>query len=108
MHIFMDNFNQGGKYSDQRASHQAKLRIKENFTDQKSLSVSSLQTDYLNFYSSSGCGKNSERANIVKTRCKNICEVPTIPQKNVSKGPERKRKNIVRLLSKSLSAHIYG
>ena len=59
MHIFLNNFHQGGKYSAQIASHQAELRREENFTDQKSLSISSLQTDYLNLYSSSGCGRNS-------------------------------------------------
>ena len=64
MHIFLDNFHQGGKYSAQIAIHQAELRREGKFTDQKSLSISSLQTDYLNFDSSSGCGKNSERANI--------------------------------------------
>ena len=47
MHTFMDNFHQRGKYSSEIASHQAELRIKENFTDQKYLSISSLQTDYL-------------------------------------------------------------
>ena len=29
MHIFLDNFHQGGKYSAQIASHQAELRRKE-------------------------------------------------------------------------------
>ena len=57
----MDNFNQGGKYSAQIASHQAELRREEKFTDQKDLSISSLQTDYLNMDSSSGFGRNSER-----------------------------------------------
>ena len=48
MHTFLDNFHQSGKYSAQIASHQAELRREENFTDQKSLNISSLQTDYLN------------------------------------------------------------
>ena len=69
MHIFLDNFHQGGKYSAQIASHQVDLRREENLTDQKSLFISSLQTDYLNLDSSSGCGKNIERANLVHTRC---------------------------------------
>ena len=42
MHTFLDNFHQGGKYSAQIASHQVELRREENFTDQKSLSISSL------------------------------------------------------------------
>ena len=45
MHIFLDNLHQGGKYSAQIASHQAELRREEKFTDQKSLNISSLQTD---------------------------------------------------------------
>ena len=65
----MDNFHQGGKYFAQIASHQAELRREENITDQKSLSISSLQTDYLNMYIRSGFGRNSERANTVQTKC---------------------------------------
>ena len=42
MHTFMDNFEEGGKYSAQIASHQAELRREEKFTDQKSLNISSL------------------------------------------------------------------
>ena len=61
MHTFLDNFCQGGKHSSQIASHQAELRREGNFTDQKYLSISSLQTDYLNLDSSSGCGRNIER-----------------------------------------------
>ena len=44
MHTFLDNFQQGGKYSAQIASHQAELRREEKCTDQKSLTISSLQT----------------------------------------------------------------
>ena len=69
MHTFLDNFFQGGKYSAQIASHQAELRIEEIFTDQKSLNISSLQTDYLNLDSSSGFGSSSERAHDIKTKC---------------------------------------
>ena len=69
MHTFLDNFHQGGKYSAQIASHQAEFRREEKFTDQKSLNISSLQTDYLNIDSSSGFGRNSERAHTVNTKC---------------------------------------
>ena len=69
MHSFLDNFHQGGKYSAQIASHQAELRREENFTDEKSLNISSLQTDYLNLDSRSGFGRNSERTNTVQTKC---------------------------------------
>ena len=53
IHIFLDNFRQGGKYSAQIDSHQAELRREEKFTDQKSLSISYLLTDYLNLESRS-------------------------------------------------------
>ena len=65
MHTFLDNFHQGGKYSAQIASHQAELMREGNFTDQKYLSISSLQTDFINIDSSSGFGKNNERSNLV-------------------------------------------
>ena len=35
MHIFLDNFHQGGKYTSKTASHQAELIREENITDQK-------------------------------------------------------------------------
>ena len=69
MHTFLDNFHQGGKYSDQIAIHQVELRREEKFTDQKSLNISSLQTDYLNLESSSGYNRNSKRAHYVHTKC---------------------------------------
>ena len=48
--IFLDNFRQGVKYTAQIESHQAELRREEIITDQKYLSITSLQTDYLNIY----------------------------------------------------------
>ena len=42
MHKFLDNFHQGGKYSAQIFRHQEELRREMFFTDQKSLSISSL------------------------------------------------------------------
>ena len=69
MHTFLDNFHQGRKYSAQISSRQAELRREERFTDQKSLSISSLHTGYLNLDSRSGFGRNSERANTVQTKC---------------------------------------
>ena len=69
MHTFMDNFHQGGKYSAQIASHQVELSREEKFNDQKSLNISSLQTDYLNLDSRSGFGRNSEGAHAVQTKC---------------------------------------
>ena len=68
MHIFLDNFHQREKYSSQIAIHQAELRRQEVFTDKKALPISSLQTDYLNLDNSSGCGKNSEGANIFQAK----------------------------------------
>ena len=53
MHTFLDNFEEGGKYSAQIDSHQVELRREEKFTDKKSLNISLLQTNYLNLDSSS-------------------------------------------------------
>ena len=66
MHTFLDHFQQGGKYSAQIASHQAELRREQPITDQKSLKISSLQTDYLNIDSISGFGRDSERVHAVQ------------------------------------------
>ena len=84
MQKFMDNFHQGGKYSAQIASHQAELRREGKFTDQKSLNISSLQTDYLNLDSTSGSSRNSKRAHAVQTKC-TCCGCKIILQKNASK-----------------------
>ena len=65
MHIFLNYFFQGGKYSAPIASRQEWLRREEKFTDQKPLNISFLQTDSLNIDSSSGFGRDSERANTV-------------------------------------------
>ena len=48
MHMFVDNFQEGGKYSSRIARHPEELRGEETFVDQKSLSISDLQIDYLN------------------------------------------------------------
>ena len=69
MHTLLDNFHQGGKYSAQIASHQAELRRKWKFTDQKYLSISSLHNDYLDLYRSSCSGRNNERKNLVQIKC---------------------------------------
>ena len=67
MRTYLDNFHQGGKYSAQIAIHQAELRREEKFTDQKSLNISSLQTDNLNLDSISGFDRDSEIAHDVQT-----------------------------------------
>ena len=48
IHIFQDNFHQGGEYTAQIARQQSELRREGNFTDQKYLSISYILTDYLN------------------------------------------------------------
>ena len=73
MPTFLDNFRQGGKYDAQIVSHHAKLRREEKSAEQKYLSISYLQTDYISLDSSSGCGRNSERANSVQKKC-TFCE----------------------------------
>ena len=85
MHTFLDKFEQGGKYSAQIASHQAELRREENFTDQKSLNIYSLQTDYLNLDSSSVFDRDSERAHGVQ-KSAHFVEVLITLKNNVSKG----------------------
>ena len=70
MHTFVYKFHQGGKYLAQISSHQAELRREETFTDQKSLNISSLQTDCLNLNIRSGSSSNSERAHAIQTKCK--------------------------------------
>ena len=67
--VSVGNFHQGGKYSAQIAGHQTELRREDKFTDQKSLNISSLLTDYLNIDISSNFGRNSERANTIQTKC---------------------------------------
>ena len=62
---FLDNFHQYGKYSSQIYSHQAEFRREGNLLF-IFLSILSLQTDYLHFDSSSGCGRNSERVLFVE------------------------------------------
>ena len=42
VHIFLDNFQQGGKYTAQISSHQAELRREEKITNQKYLYISCL------------------------------------------------------------------
>ena len=61
MHILLDNFQQGGKYTAQIAIHQAELRREEMFTDQKYVYITSLQNDYLNIDIISGYGRNNKR-----------------------------------------------
>ena len=61
MHVLLDNFHQGGKYTAHIEIQQAELRREEKITDQKSLSITSIHTDYLNLDSSSGYGRNNER-----------------------------------------------
>ena len=97
MHTLMDNFHQGGKYSAQIASHQAKLRREETFTDQISLNILSLQTDDLNLDSSSGSIRNSERTHAVQIKC-TFCGGNNNSAENASKGRERKRRRLAWLM----------
>ena len=79
MHIFLNKFHQGVKYIAHISSNQAGLRRKTKFTDQKYLSISYLQTDYLNIDSSSGSSENDKRANLVQKNALFV-EVLTIMQ----------------------------
>ena len=85
MRILLDKFHQGGKYYVQIASQQAELIREEKCTDQKYLSITFLQTDYLNLDSSSVSGKNSKKSNLVQKKC-TFVEVLTILQKYFQKN----------------------
>ena len=94
MHTFMDKFQQGGKCSAQIASHQGEFRREDKFTDQKSLNISSLQTDYLNLDSISGFGRDSERAHAVQTKrtfCGRVNHSTEQCFKKIRKGKEKSR-----------------
>ena len=69
MLIFLDRFQQGGKYTAQIATHQAELRREVNFNYQKTLSISFLQTDYFNLGRSSGSVRNNKIEKLVQTKC---------------------------------------
>ena len=86
MHLFSDNFHQCGEYSAQMASHQVEIRRERKFNEEKSLTISSLQSDYLNLDRSSVYGKNNERGKKCVQTNSIFVEVLTILQTNVSKG----------------------
>ena len=69
MHTFLDNINQGVKYSAHIASHKAELRREEKITYKKSLNISSQKTDELNLDSSRVFNRNRERTHSVQTKC---------------------------------------
>ena len=75
------------------------MKREENFTDQKSLKISSLQTDYLNLDSSSGSSRNIERAHAVKTKF-TFCGVNDHSAKKCFKRT-RKEKEIYRVVDVS-------
>ena len=68
MNIFLDKFHREGKYNPQTESHQEYLISEGKVTDQNYLSVSSLQTNYLNLHRSSGSGRNNEIENLVQVK----------------------------------------
>ena len=65
IHTFLENLQKVRKYFAQIEIHQAEFRREENFIDQKSLSISDLQIDYLILDNSVG---NTERANVYQWR----------------------------------------
>ena len=85
MRIFLYNFHQGGKYTEQLAIHQAELRREKTFTDQKYLSITSLQTEYLNLEGSTYSGRYNKIENIVNKNSLFV-EVLTILQNFFLKG----------------------
>ena len=93
MQTFLDNFHQGVKYSNKIDIHQAELRREEKFTDQKSLSISSLQNGYLNLDSSSGFVRNDEGANTAQTKCTFGGQLITLQKKNFKSIRQEKEKS---------------
>ena len=91
MHTFLDNFHQGGKYSAQIDSHQVELSREHNFTDQKYLSISSLQTDYLNTYRAQVLGEIVKDQTLFRQSAPFV-EVLIILQKNIQKDQTGKGK----------------
>ena len=89
MHIFLDNFQQGGKYIPQIEIHQEELRREENVTDQIYLYISSLHNDYLNIDNSSGYGRNNKKEKIVQ---KNALFVEVLTNQKIIKKKIRKEK----------------
>ena len=61
----VDNFQQGGNYSAHIEKHQAELKRKEDIIDQKSLSTSDLQINYLNLVN---LVRNNEREHFARSR----------------------------------------
>ena len=72
MHVFLDKFHQGEKYTAQIASHQVELIKEEIFNDQKHWFIISLQTGKLNLDRGSGSGRNNERENLLQKKY-NFC-----------------------------------
>ena len=66
MQTFLDNFHQGVKYTAKIYIHQSELSREQKFAEQNILSITYLQTDYLNIGRISSSGRNNERENIVQ------------------------------------------
>ena len=98
MHIFLNNFRQLGKYSAQKASHQAEFRRKENFIDKRVIYF--ILIDYPSTYSSC-CDENSEKANLVNKKC-TFCGGANHSAEKKSKGSERKSNNLVQLMIQTI------
>ena len=67
----------------------------KKITDQKSLNISSLQTDYLNIDISSGFGRNSGRENTVQTKCTFCGGVNHSAEKCFKRNRQEKEKSSV-------------
>ena len=74
-----------------------RVKKKEKFTDQKYLSIASLQTDYLNIDSNSGSIRNNERENIAQTKLP-FCRGANHSSEKRFKNIRKDRENFVRLM----------
>ena len=93
IHTFIDNFHQGGKYSAQIFIHQEELGREEKSTDQKYLSILSLQTDYLNIDGRLGCSRNNEGEHPVQIKC-TFCGGANYYAEKIQKDQKRKGKRL--------------
>ena len=83
MHIFLDNFRQGGKYTAKIESYQGYLKQRKNLlTNKKYLSITYLQNDYLNLDINSGSSRNNERENFAHTKCTFVAVLTILQKKN--------------------------
>ena len=92
MHKFLDNLHQVFKIFCSNSQPPGRVKEKNVFTDQKYLSISSLQTNYLNLGSSPGFGKIVKEKTLFRKSAPFV-EVLITLRKILSKRSDRKKEN---------------